>query len=179
MNDYYFMTSSIWSPSKPCHHQLHIHQCDHILGYSVECINRNGLIIHYLLVYEPVDACGNSLATITTVNSGEPDNGGNYMATGLDPSSSYLFKVAAINNIGIGPFSTVQKKGCLLCTHSNMCCFVSLIGVVYKHYIHKILFKESKCLSTYKVLKRFHLKMAHFQLYSYVKKFLLNKILFT
>ena len=85
---------------------------------SVECIHRTGLIIHYLLVYEPVDACGNSLATITIVNSGEPDDGGNYMATGLDPSSSYLFKVAAVNNIGIGPFATVQtKEGCLLCIH--------------------------------------------------------------
>ena len=85
---------------------------------SVECIHRNGLITHYLLVYEPVDACGNSLATITPVNSGEPYDGGNYMATGLDPSSSYLFKVAAVNNVDIGPFATVQtKKGCLLCTH--------------------------------------------------------------
>ena len=97
---------------------------------SVECIHRNGLIIHYLLVYEPVDACGNSLATITTVDSDESDDGGSYLATGLDPSSSYLFKVAAVNNIGIGPFATVQtKKGCLLCTHlscTNMWCFVRL-----------------------------------------------------
>ena len=71
-----------------------------------------------------MDTCGNSLATITTVNSDESDDGGSYLATGLDPSSSYLFKVAAVNNIGIGPFSTVQtKKGCLLCT----------ILVMYKH----------------------------------------------
>ena len=27
-----FITSSIWSPSTPQHHQLHLHQCDHILG---------------------------------------------------------------------------------------------------------------------------------------------------
>ena len=51
------------------------------------------------------------------MNSGEPDDGGSYTAAGLDPSSSYLFKVAVVNNIGIGPFATVQtQKGCLVLT---------------------------------------------------------------
>ena len=72
---------------------------------SVECIHRNGLITHYQLVYEPMNIFGNSLATM--IISGDPDDGGVYMAAGLNPSSDYLFKVAAVNNIGVGHFATV------------------------------------------------------------------------
>ena len=83
---------------------------------SVECIHRNGLITHYQLVYEPVDIFGNYPSTMNS--SGEPDDGGSYTATRLDPSSSHLFKVAAVNKLGFGPFATVTvpiKDGMSLC----------------------------------------------------------------
>ena len=105
---------------------------------SVECIHRNGLIAHYhLLVYEPVGNFGNSLATM--IISGEPGDGGSYMATGLDPSSIYLFKVAAVNNIGVGPFAniTVQTKEGLfvlhICgVHTNT--YINIIVIVYSQH---------------------------------------------
>ena len=55
-------------------------------------------------------ASGKSPSTIVTVRSSEsePDDGGSYTATRLEPSTNYLFRVAAINSIGLGPFATVQ-----------------------------------------------------------------------
>ena len=75
---------------------------------SIECIHRNGLIIHYIVSYELAN--GNRQSTIITVRINEPDDGGNYTAMGLEPSVSYLFKVAALNSIGLGPFATVQSR---------------------------------------------------------------------
>ena len=73
---------------------------------SVECIHRNGLIIHYIVSYSELE---NGIPTIKTVRSSEPDDGGSYTATGLEPSASYLFLVAAINSIGLGPFAAIQS----------------------------------------------------------------------
>ena len=98
---------------------------------SVECIHRNGLITHYQLVYEPVDDFAHSLATM--IISGDPDDGGVYMAAGLDPSSGYLFKVAAVNNIGVGHFATVtvQTKEGLFVVHANT---YNIIVIVYSQH---------------------------------------------
>ena len=92
---------------------------------SVECIHRNGLITHYQLVYEPVDIFGNNPSTM--ISSGEPDDGGSYTATRLDPSSSHLFKVAAVNKLGFGPFATVTvpiKESTSLCRVDMFICLL-------------------------------------------------------
>ena len=72
-----------------------------------------------------MDDFENSQATM--IFTDEPDNGSVYMATGLElPTSSYLFRVAAVNNLGIGPFATIQtKKGQFV-----VCAIVVMIGVI-------------------------------------------------
>ena len=98
---------------------------------SVECIHRNGLITQYLLIIRPVDTSDSNLEKFVTLNSDGPDNGGGYMATALQPSVSYMFKVAAINNNGIGPFTEVQTMKGLL----NVYC-VYTYTVVSRKYAH-------------------------------------------
>ena len=72
---------------------------------SVDCIHRNGLITHYIILYGPVDE-----TNLVRVNSSRPDDGGRYTATELDATQNYLFKVAAVNSDGIGVFATVSTN---------------------------------------------------------------------
>ena len=41
------------------------------------------------------------------VNITDPDNGGSYTVSGLQPSTNYVFRVAAVNDAGVGVFATV------------------------------------------------------------------------
>ena len=75
---------------------------------SVECIHRNGLITHYIIVYGPVSET--NLVTNIRRNSSRPDDGGSYTATGLDVTQNYIFKVAAVNSDGVGVFATVSTN---------------------------------------------------------------------
>ena len=75
---------------------------------SVECIHRNGLITHYNISYGPVG--DTNLVTTDTVNSDGPDDGGSYTATGLERTHNYLFKVAAVNDVGMGTFASAQVE---------------------------------------------------------------------
>ena len=74
---------------------------------SVECIHRNGLVTHYNIGHGPADYG----ETNVVQTRGEPDEGGgSYTFTGLEPSSNYEFKVAAVNDVGVGPFAITQGK---------------------------------------------------------------------
>ena len=76
---------------------------------SVECIHRNGLITHYNISYGPMSETSR-VTDVTVVNKNEQDNGGSYTATGLEPSTNYNFKVAAVNDVGVGKFANVQVQ---------------------------------------------------------------------
>ena len=75
---------------------------------GIDCIHRNGMITHYLIVNGPVDEANQM--TNVSVNSNRPDNGGSYTTTGLDATQNYIFKVAAVNSDGVGVFATVSTN---------------------------------------------------------------------
>ena len=71
---------------------------------NVKCVHRNGLITHYTITYSPMD----STDQITDrVNITDPNNGGSYTVSGLQPSTNYVFRIAAVNDAGVGVFATV------------------------------------------------------------------------
>ena len=74
---------------------------------SVECIHRNGLITHYIINYGR-GRDGENNQVNDTVNIINQDEGGSYTAAGIDPATKYIFKVAAVNEAGVGVFANVS-----------------------------------------------------------------------
>ena len=77
---------------------------------SVECIRRNGLITHYIVGYAR-DGANSQWHVNVTVNITNQDDGGSYTATGIDNTTRYTFKVAAVNEAGVGLYATVSTNG--------------------------------------------------------------------
>ena len=87
----------------------------------IECIERNGIITNYTVVFQEQDTDG---ATIPGEVMGQ-----SFTATELTPYTSYTFQVAGVNSNGAGPFSDVttiliDEDGLLI---SNYCCSLLLI----------------------------------------------------
>ena len=84
---------------------------------SVQCIHRNGLITHYIFSYGRGRDGENNQVNVT-VNITNPDDGGSFTATGIDNTKNYIFKVAAVNEAGVGMLANVtvstQRNGNLL-----------------------------------------------------------------
>ena len=76
---------------------------------SVQCIHRNGLITHYIISYGPVGET-NLVTNSVGVNNGGQDDGLSYTVSGLESSTNSIFKVAAVNEAGVGLFAVTQGK---------------------------------------------------------------------
>ena len=77
---------------------------------SVECIHRNGLITHYIFSYGRGRDGENNQMNVT-VNITDQDDGGSFTASRIDPATKYIFKVAAVNEAGVGVFASVSTNG--------------------------------------------------------------------
>ncbi len=62
----------------------------------IDCIERNGLLNHYIVEFLQV---GGSLTTESVATE-------SFMASDLTPNTNYSFRVAGVNEDGMGPFST-------------------------------------------------------------------------
>ena len=71
---------------------------------SVQCVHRNGLVTHYTITYSLMDSTDQMTDRVNITDS---DNGGSYTASGLQPSTNYVFRIAAVNDAGVGVFATV------------------------------------------------------------------------
>ena len=64
---------------------------------TIECIERNGIIINYTVVFQEQ---GGANVPGNTVNI-------TFSAGGLTPYTNYTFQVAGVNCVGTGPFTNV------------------------------------------------------------------------
>ena len=84
---------------------------------SLECIHRNGLITHYIISYGRGRDGENNQVNVT-VNITDQDDGGSFTASRIDNTKNYIFKVAAVNEAGVGMLANVtvstQRNGNLL-----------------------------------------------------------------
>ena len=48
--------------------------------------------------------------TSVRVNIDGPDDGGSYVVSGLQPSTNYAIRVAAVNDVGMGTFASAQAE---------------------------------------------------------------------
>ena len=88
----------------------------------VACIDRNSEITGYTVRYGQT---GNTTTVMKSV-SGTSDSDRVFTATGLAPSTSYFFQVAAVSSEGTGPFSSettaetqesgLQSRTAIACT---------------------------------------------------------------
>ena len=62
---------------------------------ALRCVNRNGALTGYKIQY------GDNMETVT---------GTSFTATGLIPLTTYMFRVAAVNGNGTGPYSTTVSS---------------------------------------------------------------------
>ena len=86
---------------------------------TVECIERNGVIDNYIVRFEP-EGGGQSEETVDTTRT--------HSASGLSPSTSYSFSVAAVNSVGTGPFTApliVETSGIVVTFKTSL-----------HHYLH-------------------------------------------
>ena len=63
----------------------------------VECIERNGEIINYIVRFGPEGGVQSNYQTVDTTRTDS--------FSGLSPSTRYSFSVAAVNSAGAGPFT--------------------------------------------------------------------------
>ena len=77
---------------------------------AVDCIHHNGDIIGYTVQYGEVGS--ESMQTVNVTGNGTT-------ISGLTSSTAYVIEVAAVNSVGVGPYSTsiVETNGKLY-----MCC---------------------------------------------------------
>ena len=76
---------------------------------EIECIERNGMITNYMVEFSEM---GGSIIPGVQVVMNER----RFIASGFIPFTNYTFRVAGINNIGVGAFSdaiTIQTNGLL------------------------------------------------------------------
>ena len=66
---------------------------------TIECIERNGIITNYAVIFQEQSGAN----VPGSVDTGER----NFSATELTPFSSYTFRVAGVNAVGTGPYSTI------------------------------------------------------------------------
>ena len=65
---------------------------------TIECIERNGVIINYTVVFQEQGGA----VIFGEVNVMDRT----FTASGLIPHTNYTFRVAGVNNISTGPFTT-------------------------------------------------------------------------
>ena len=66
---------------------------------QIRCIERNGPITNYTVEFQEV---GGALIPGVVVNE-------TFTISGLTPHTNYIFRVAAVNNNGTGPFTNVTS----------------------------------------------------------------------
>ena len=66
---------------------------------EIECIERNGMITNYTVEFSSLG--GSVVPGVLMVNERR------FTASGLTLFSNYTFRVAGVNNNGIGPFSNI------------------------------------------------------------------------
>ena len=74
-----------------------------VMWDRLSCVDRNGEIIGYRIQY--------GITTLsTTVNiTGTSASDRNFTASGLVPLTTYMFRIAAVNSDGVGPYSSVER----------------------------------------------------------------------
>ena len=74
-----------------------------VMWDRLSCVDRNGQITGYRIQY--------SITTLsTTVNiTGTSASDRNFTASELVPLTTYMFRLAAVNSDGVGPYSSVER----------------------------------------------------------------------
>ena len=78
---------------------------------AIECIERNGEITGYEVVFQRVDGTATTDGQVV---------GQTFTASGLQPFTNYTFQVRGVNSAGMGPFTTAitirtDEDGKLVC----------------------------------------------------------------
>ena len=86
------------------------------------------MITHYIISYGQ-GRDGENHQMIVTVNITNQDDGVSFTASRTDPATKYIFKVAAVNEAGVGVFASVSTNG------SGKLQSIIKYSILYNYYI--------------------------------------------